>query len=66
MEMPILAHSEQVAEAALGGFEDRVFDGVEFGVDVLSVLAGAREGGEDFNGFVFFAFENEPARAFRE
>lgn len=58
MQIPILVELETVLEPSLCHLEHGVFDSSEFGLDSGIILRGIAEGAEDFQGFIFAAFEN--------
>jgi len=65
MEVTVLTHCEQVTEAALLHFQDRVLDGRKLGIDVLIVGREVRKGSQDLNSFVFPLLQNQPSGALR-
>lgn len=61
VQVAVVAHGEGVLGGAAGHLQDGVFDLEELGADVLVGGVQVVEGGEDVEGFVLAAFEDEPA-----
>ena len=62
VEVAVLGHGEEVAEAALGHLGHDVLDGDELVLDELVVGREAAERAEHVHRLVFVALEDEPAR----
>jgi hypothetical protein len=66
MEVSIFVHGEEIAEGTFAGFDDGVFDGMEFVDNELAIGLRVVEGCENIDGFVFLALEDKPPGAFGE
>ena len=66
MEIAVWTHSKEVTERALLHLEHGVLDSDELVLDIRAVFRFVAKRGEDGPGFIVFALQNEPARAFGE
>lgn len=62
MQMAVVAHAEDIRGATLSHLDNGVFDLDEFLPRLVVVAALVVQGGEDAEGLVFAAGEDEPAR----
>lgn len=62
VEVAVLVHGEEVAEASLGHLFDRLLHDNVFVLAVLIILGQVGDGGDDFLGLLVAVLENQPAR----
>ena len=61
VKIPRRTHGEEISVAKFRGFKNAFFDFDEFGLHHSITVGHVVEGGDDGEGFILLAFEDEPA-----